>query len=321
MVIFGMFRHMNYVYEVYREGSFSKAAAKLYISQPALSATVKKVETEIGMPLFDRGHSPIRLTECGKKYIRIVETIRKMEEEFAGYVSSLNELSTGKLVIGGTYLFSAFVFPEILKRFQDLYPNVKLSLVEGHTSQLEEKLFSGEIDLLMDNYPLDDELYEKRYVKKEHLLLAVPAGFKSNGAAKPWSLSAGDIRKNVHMRPETEGVPLKLFEEEPFVLLRSHNDTRERVERICGRAGITPKVAWKLDQMLTTYHLTERGMGISFVSDTALRYVSTGSDVCYYRIDDPDAERNVYLYYRRNKYFTRSMAEFMRLAAAELEQD
>lgn len=163
MVIFGMFRHMNYVYEVYREGSFSKAAAKLYISQPALSATVKKVETE--------------------------------------------------------------------------------------------------------------------------------------------------------------GVPLKLFEEEPFVLLRSHNDTRERVERICGRAGITPKVAWKLDQMLTTYHLTERGMGISFVSDTALRYVSTGSDVCYYRIDDPDAERNVYLYYRRNKYFTRSMAEFMRLAAAELEQD
>ena len=65
MVIFGMFRHMNYVYEVYREGSFSKAAAKLYISQPALSATVKKVETEIGMPLFDRGHSPIRLTECG----------------------------------------------------------------------------------------------------------------------------------------------------------------------------------------------------------------------------------------------------------------
>lgn len=47
MVIFGMFRHMNYVYEVYREGSFSKAAAKLYISQPALSATVKKVETEI----------------------------------------------------------------------------------------------------------------------------------------------------------------------------------------------------------------------------------------------------------------------------------
>ena len=155
-----------------------------------------------------------------------------MEEEFAGYVSSLNELSTGKLVIGGTYLFSAFVFPEILKRFQDLYPNVKLSLVEGHTSQLEEKLFSGEIDLLMDNYPLDDELYEKRYVKKEHLLLAVPAGFKSNGAAKPWSLSAGDIRKNVHMRPETEGVPLRLFEEEPFVLLRSHNDTRERAERI-----------------------------------------------------------------------------------------
>ncbi len=145
-----MFRHMKYVYEVYREGSFSKAAAKLYISQPALSATVRKVE---------------------KEYIRTAEKIREMEEEFAGYVSSLNELSAGKLTVGDTYLFSAFVFPEILKTFR-------------------------EPDLLMDKYPLDSELYERRYVKKGHLLLAVPAGFSSNGPARSWSLSLNDIRKS-----------------------------------------------------------------------------------------------------------------------------
>lgn len=64
------FANMEYVYEVYKEGSFSRAAANLYISQPALSATVKKIEKKIGMPLFDRSTVPIQLTECGKNISR-----------------------------------------------------------------------------------------------------------------------------------------------------------------------------------------------------------------------------------------------------------
>lgn len=65
-----MFSGMNYVYEVYKEQSFSKAAENLYISQPALSSMIKKIETKIGMPLFDRSTSPIQLTECGKSTSR-----------------------------------------------------------------------------------------------------------------------------------------------------------------------------------------------------------------------------------------------------------
>ena len=129
-----MFANMRYVYEVYKEGSFSKAAERLYISQPALSATVKKIEKKIGMQLFDRSTVPIQLTECGKKYIRTAEKMMDLEEEFACYVGNLNELRTGRLSIGGTYLFIAFVLPDIVKRFREKYPNIKISLVEGHTS-------------------------------------------------------------------------------------------------------------------------------------------------------------------------------------------
>ena len=77
-----MFANMDYVYEVYKEGSFSKAAANLYISQPALSATVKKIEKKIGMPLFDRSTVPVQLTECGKKYMKTAEKIMDIEEDF-----------------------------------------------------------------------------------------------------------------------------------------------------------------------------------------------------------------------------------------------
>lgn len=315
-----MFANMNYVYEVYKEESFSKAASKLFISQPALSAMIKKVEKKTGALLFDRSTNPVRLTECGEKYISIVEKIMEMEEEFSSYVSDLNELTTGHLSVGGTYLFAAYVLPEILQKFQEMYPNVELSLIEGHTTQLENKLFSGELDLLMDNYPMDEELYEKKFVKKEQLLLAVPADFQSNAAAKSWSLSAEDIRQGLHRKRETYGVPLKMFENEPFVLLRAHNDTRERVDRIFRHAEILPKIAWKLDQILTAYHLAERGMGISFISDTALKYLPVNPKIYYYKIQDPAAERNVYFYYRKNKYFTRSMEEFIKLTSLQTKK-
>lgn len=312
-----MFTNMRYVYEVYKAGSFSKAAKNLYISQPALSAMVKKVEAKVGMPLFDRSTSPVQLTDCGKKYIKTAEKIMDLEEEFAYFVGNLNELKTGHLAVGGSYLFSAFILPGIIQKFQKQFPHVKVSLFEGHTPQLEKKLFSGELDMIIDNYLLDEEIYEKHFLMKEYLLLAVPAAYGSNKGAASWRLSAEDIRAGKHLRPEFPGVPLKLFEKEPFVVLRAHNDTRERVEAICKRAGFTMNMSLKLNQLLTTYHLTESGMGASFISDTVVKCMTPNPNVSYYKIDDPEAVRDVCLYYRKNKYLTRSMVEFMNLAVAE----
>lgn len=74
-----MFQGMEYVYEVYKEKSFSKAAASLFISQPSLSANVKRIEKRIGCPIFDRSTKPLQLTECGRKYIESVERSWKLK--------------------------------------------------------------------------------------------------------------------------------------------------------------------------------------------------------------------------------------------------
>lgn len=73
-----MFQYMNYVYEVYKTGSFSKAARNLYLTQPALSIAIRKEEQELGQPLFDRSTSRVTLTEAGKAYIESAETIRSL---------------------------------------------------------------------------------------------------------------------------------------------------------------------------------------------------------------------------------------------------
>ena len=77
-----MFQGMEYIYEVYKEKSFSKAAAALFISQPSLSANVKRVENRIGYPIFDRSTKPLQLTEVGKHYIQAVEKVMDIENFF-----------------------------------------------------------------------------------------------------------------------------------------------------------------------------------------------------------------------------------------------
>ena len=87
-----MFRWKDYIYEVYKERSFSKAAQNLYISQPSLSAKIKKAEEEIGLPVFDRNTTPLRLTEFGRVYIDAVEEVYKIEKSVENHINDLKNL-------------------------------------------------------------------------------------------------------------------------------------------------------------------------------------------------------------------------------------
>lgn len=109
-----MFERKKYVLEVYREKSFSKAAGKLYISQPSLSATVKKEEEELGTPIFDRSVNPIRLTETGEAYIRVASGIEDLELQFASYMEDRRNLKTGSITIGGSNLFVSYILPPLI---------------------------------------------------------------------------------------------------------------------------------------------------------------------------------------------------------------
>lgn len=311
-----MFDGMNYVYEVYKTKSFSKAAQNLYISQPSLSAMIKKIEGKVGAPLFDRSVNPIQLTEYGKKYIKIAEKIMDLEDEFAYYTDNLNELKTGHLSIGTTSFFASFILPAYITTFSQKYPHVKINLFEDNSHILEQKAAAGDLDLVIDNFQTSEELYNHHILMEEHLLLAVPASFPSNRRAARYQLTWEDVKQKVHLSPDFPGVPLDKFTEEPFITLRLPNDTRKRMEAICENAGAKFLPTLKLDQLLTTYHLTEYGMGTSFVSDTIVTHLPPNNHIIYYKLDDSKALRHVTLYHRRNKYMTRSMTEFIKIACS-----
>ena len=104
-----MFRNKEYILTIYQEGGFTKAAEKLFVSQPSLSASVKRIEEKIGAPIFDRSTNPISLTEVGEEYVKCALNIEEKERNFATYMSDHTNLLTGKLRRGGSSFFSSFV--------------------------------------------------------------------------------------------------------------------------------------------------------------------------------------------------------------------
>jgi len=260
-----MFQGMEYIYTVYQEKSFSKAARKLFISQPSLSATVKRIEEHIGYPIFDRSTKPLTLTEFGKRYISSVEQIISVEHEFSSFMNDWGGLKTGKLVLGGSSLFSSWVLPPLIGSFTRQFPMVKVELMEENTSELKLLLQNGGIDLMIDNCQLDKTAFDSRVYRTEYLLLAVPAALDVNREAARYQIPLEMIHDGSFLDSSIAPVPLERFSGEPYIMLKPDNDTRKRAVKILAGHNITPDIRFELDQQLTSYNITCSGMGISFI--------------------------------------------------------
>lgn len=307
-----MFQGMEYVYQVYLDKSFSKAAASLFISQPSLSANVKRVEKRIGSPIFDRSTKPLSLTECGKEYIRCVEEILAVEKGFSQFVHDFENLKTGSLTLGGSNLFSSWILPSLISEFAAHYPAIRINLIEENTMQLTELLQKGTVDLILDNTSLDASIFHSRLFQEEHLVLAVPRSFSINKNLESFQIP-DDLLPNQwnFLNNEVPAVPLHLFSELPFIMLKNENDTGRRARLICQDSHFTPNIILNMDQQMTAYNICQSGLGICFVGDIVLSRIPHNDNVAYYKLPAQHNSRRVCFYWKKGRYFSRAMEEFL----------
>ncbi len=314
-----MFSGMKYVYEVYKEKSFSKAAQNLFIAQPSLSASIKKIEAKIGAPIFDRSTNPVHLTECGEEYIKCAEKIMDIENNFADYLGNLNALKAGRIAIGGSQFLVSFIIPSIIAAYKQQYPLVDITIVEASSASLEEQLFNGTLDVVIDNNPFNEAVYDRSLFRDEYLMLAVPASLPANHRVREYQLTAADIAANRHLANACRAVPIKAFEEESFILLSPGNDSRKRSDRIFMSEGISPRVLLQLDQQFTAYTLADTGMGAAFISDTLIRRLQPSNKLIFYKLPEAFSRQSLYCYYKHNKYITRAMSKFLETASTLID--
>lgn len=306
-----MFTSRNYVLEVYKERSFSKAAKNLFISQPALSATIKRIEEKIGEDLFDRSTTPITLTACGEEYIRIANEMNSAEENFIAYTKNLKGLKTGKLVLGGTNLNISYVLPTILEEYQKTFPNIVVHLEERKIEELEQALDLGEIDFLIDSSDLDQNRFSSYIYQNESVIMAIPKYYKCNEALSPYRLSRRDVILDKHLKAEFPILPLNLVAEEKFILLKETSDTYKRVESLFAKYDIHPSVHLHLDQQSSAFSLACAGLGITFISDTLIKNSAFHPNLCYYKIDTSLSARHIQFHKKRGRHLTYAMQAFL----------
>lgn len=308
-----MFVWKKYVYEVYKERSFTKAAQNLYISQPSLSARIKKIEEIIGEPLFDRSTTPLQLTEVGKVYIEAAEEITQIEQRVENYINDLAGLKTGNLAVGASTLFAAYVVPSLITQFNQKFPDVHIQLIEGNTGELEEMLGSNALDFVIDNYHYDSILYNKELYCEENILLAVPKHFAVNEELGMYQLSYKNIKNKNYLNQKYPAVPLGRFSDLPFIMLTQGNDTRTRGDRLCRNVGFKPNIVLEFNQQSTAYMASSTQLGATFISDILVSQLPTFENLVYYKLDGEEAKRKVFFYYKTHKYKTRVMEEFIRM--------
>ena len=107
---------------------------------------------------------------------------------------------------------------------------------------------------------------------------------------------------------------IERFKNENFILLKNGNDMYYRAMNIFNSSGITPKVLFSVDQLNISYALAESGMGLCFVTDTLVKYGGVHGNVSFYNVGEEHCSRTLYIAYKRGRYCTRAMREFIEIA-------
>ena len=307
-----MLKHIDYVYTVYKEKSFTRAAEKLYISQPSLSATIKKIETELGYPIFERNGKEITPTYIGEKYIKAAEEILAIEKNLENEIDDLLQFRTGNILLGSTTYIVSNVLPDTLKHFGEEYPDIELKILVEQSSILHEKLEKGLVDIALDNAISRNPNYEYIPLLKEHILIGVPQDWELNQLYKNYQIpleAISDISCDYNRLPK---INISSLRDKEFILLKNGNKMRQISNKIFAEKNMIPQICFEFDQLMTSLSFAESGFGICFLTDTLLRYGVSCKNITLYQPDTTFADRTLYIMYKKNKYLSSASSEFIR---------
>lgn len=300
---------MEYIYRTYQLRSFSKAAESLYITQPALSMAIRKVEDSLGMPIFDRSVRPMGLTAAGEAYIDYIKKTYYLEQEMNQRLQDIRSVYTGSIRMGGSHYINAYILPNVLAGFTTEHPNISIEIVESSSDALSKMLKEREVDLTFNCNPKFMADFERYPAFEDHILLAVPKTFEINKKLTGQALCASDIISHRHLLSDCPCVTLDTFQRTEFILLAAGNNLRDRVKQLFHEANFKPIIKMELSQLVTAYHLADASLGATFVSD---RLVTTNQDnLFYYKLDSALTARLFYMLLPSKMYTSRAVHSFV----------
>ena len=295
-------RDIQYVVTLAETLNFSKAAKALFISQPALSQSIRRLEDELGVTLFSRRNNAVELTRAGELFLEDGQKILQLSSHLKRQMEDIQKLKQGKLCIGITSLFGRFYFPKIYQVFRKLYPGVEILISEDTSENLAALILRGKIEFAILPLPLLSESLAYEPIVEEETLLAVPPGHP--------------INRHMPEPPQGEfnSVDIGQFQNDDFIMLYPGQRIRTLCIHACREAGFEPHIVFETRNTDTVCGLVSAGMGVGFIPETISRTQSEQCRAVFYRIREMKANRKMVAAYHRTDGLSCSAQEFIRIA-------
>ncbi len=317
------FHQLGIFIEVVRQKSFSRAAERVFLTQPTVSSHIKALEEEIGTPLLDRSQRELQLTEAGAVLFRYARQLLSIKEEALFATQQEQRIIEGHLEIAASSLPGAYILPGLMKAFREKYTGVSFALMQRNTRQVCESVIDYIFDLgLVGETVLPDELEQILLLHDELVLISAPEVLLFEGGLIRIERDTSGNEENVakHSRenqgfvsPLSEidlkfGTNLAEFLEIPFVIRESGSATRvvfeNALQKLCGSKELPLNVVACLESQEAIKEAVKIGLGVAVISRKAVNRELESGIVKGYKLPDLQLERSFYLIYRKNRIFS-----------------
>lgn len=287
---------------IVQEGSITAASKKLFVSQPALSQTIRQVEEELGAPIFTRDTRHIELTHVGKLYIESVRQIQMIDQSLHARVSDSKDEVVGTFRLGISVQRGLQLLPLVIPEFIARYPLVRIQLREEGSGMLERRVLEGQCDLGFVTTASKRDQLTYALIENEQLMLV---------AATTSELA----------RRFPDGTPIDIAEaqHENFVSMMEGHSVRAIQDKLFEKYGLSPQILLETHNMEAAKRIAARANAVflvpsAYVSDT----IEDRELMHIYPITNAEFAHHFYVCYRKGKHLPRYELDFVRLVCSVL---
>lgn len=279
-------KRLEYFCHLAELGNFTRTAQQIGIAQPALSIAIQKLEQEVGLKLINRADKNSLLTAEGKVLYKLASKLLSQAKQVELEIEELKELEGGTIRFGVSAMMGSYYFPNVLTKFKQKYPKIKIHLVDQGTAALENMLLNGELDLALVRGDLENP--QLRYT--ELINEEVVAGMvKSHSLAAQQTLSMAQFCQQ----------PLVLFHEGYFL--------REVVSQFAKKQQLKLDIRMETNLIELQKSLVRNEVGITTCLSRILQNESLMTAIPF----EPKIEFKLSLAWKKNHYLSKASKVFM----------
>lgn len=295
-------KHITAIMTIVREGSITAASKKLFISQPALSQTIKQVEKDLGAPIFSRETHRIELTLEGKLYMEAAQQMQMIDRNLHASIADVKEQVHGRFSLGISTQRGLQLLPQVMPDFLQRYPHVQIQLQEEGSGRLEHMVSEGQCDVAFVTTNSKRNHLHYVLIENERLVLL---------AAKTTELA--------HRYPDGTTLDITEAEGENFISMSQGHSVRSVQDQLFRENGMNPRILLETHNLEAAKSIAARANAVFLVPNV---YV-TDSMVDRYRthvypISNRSYERHFYFCYQQGMYLTRYVRDLVHIVCDKL---